>query len=145
MVSISRKPRILFVTPFWPHLTGLGSGVRGRLILEALQAMGNVDVVVLDDTETGDVETHPSVLSVGKQTFLKVGPQPRKKLVGQLEWLLNPEISYPHGCGVAADSAVGFCDNLAAYDLVWFFKLRSPNMFPYASWPKSVLDIDDVH
>jgi len=35
--------------------------------------------------------------------------------------------------------------SLDAFDLVWFFQLRAANMFPTVAWPRSVVDIDDVH
>lgn len=145
MIPTSKKPKILFVTPFWPHRTGIGSEVRARLTLEALQAVGDVDVAVLDDAETSGAETaKPPISGVGKQTVFKVCERPRSGLAGKVRWLLDSKASYPHGCGVPDESAATFMKNLAAYDLVWFFKLRSPNMFPEAAWPKSVLDIDDV-
>jgi glycosyltransferase involved in cell wall biosynthesis len=33
---------------------------------------------------------------------------------------------------------------LPGFDLVWFFKLRTANMFQAWRWPRSVVDIDDV-
>ena len=139
MISTSKKPKILFVTPFWPHRTGIGSEVRARLTLEALQAVGDVDVAVLDDAESNGAETaKPPISGVGKQTVFKVFERPRGGLAGKVRWLLDPKASYPHGCAVSDESAAKFMENLASYDLVWFFKLRSPNMFPDAAWPRSV-------
>ena len=34
--------------------------------------------------------------------------------------------------------------DLKDFDLIWFVRLRSPDMFPNAAWRCSVLDIDDL-
>jgi len=58
--------------------------------------------------------------------------------------MFNARASYPHGCGVDDAGTRHVLSRINDYDLIWFFKLRTPNMFPYAPWPRSVVDVDDV-
>lgn len=147
MKSALALPRILYVTPFWPQRVGIGSEVRSRQVLRSLQALGKVEVAVLDDGEDMS-ESREQLLQAAREfgvtQVLDVKPQPSKGLGGKLGWFLNPRSAYPHGCGVAGEAAARFMREAAGYDLVWFFKLRAANMFPDAAWPHSVVDIDDV-
>jgi glycosyltransferase involved in cell wall biosynthesis len=140
-------PRILYVTPFWPQRVGIGSEVRSRQVLRALQALGKVDVAVLDDGEDTS-EPREKRLADGREfgvmQMLDVKPQPSRGIRGKLGWFVNPRSDYPHGWGVDGETAVRFMREAAGYDLVWFFKLRAANMFPDAKWANSVVDIDDV-
>lgn len=140
-------PRILYVTPFWPQRAGIGSEVRSRQVLRALQALGKVEVAVLDDGEDTS-EPREMMLSAGREfgvtQVLAVKPQPSNGLSGKLGWFLNPHSDHPHGCGVDGETATRFMREAAGYDLVWFFKLRAANMFPDAAWANSVVDVDDV-
>ena len=136
------KPRILFITPFWPHRATIGSEVRAKLTFEALRAHANVDVVYLKEGVNGSLPDWDS--SIGRLSILPIRPHPRVKLIGQLRWYLDPMLAFPWGCGVERHEFAKLYATLDTYDLVWFFKLRSPDMFPITSWPRSVLDIDDV-
>ena len=140
-------PRILYVTPFWPHRVGIGSEVRSRQVLRALQALGKVDVAVLDDGEDTSEPCEKKLAAArefGVTQVLDVKPQPSKGIAAKLGWFVNPRSDYPHGCGVDGETAARFMREAAGYDLVWFFKLRAANMFPDAAWANSVVDIDDV-
>lgn len=138
------KPKILFVTPFWPHRTSIGSEVRAGLALEALRQHGDVDVAVLDDGELSGDKIKGSMQAPQPPAVWRVEPKARSGWQGKLRWLLDPTLSHPFGCGVSAADVATVQMNLARYDLTWFFKLRSPLMFPTVRWPRAVLDIDDV-
>ena len=137
-------PRILYLTEFWPHRTTIGAELRSLHVLRALEQLGTVEVVVLDETGTGNdqVPTSPGKFKVAPPVKLK--NRSTRGLIGKLNWMLNPRIHYPHGCGVDEDGTHRILSSIKDFDLVWFFKWRTPNMFPYAPWPRSVLDIDDV-
>ncbi len=51
---------------------------------------------------------------------------------------------YPHGCGVDDEAMQRVLESARQFDLIWFNKLRTPNMFPHWAWPRSVVDVDDV-
>src|SRR5260370_35860768 len=75
---------------------------------------------------------------------LDVKPRPNERLIGKVRWTLDPRADYPNGCGVDHDAMRRVLRSLKDFDLVWFVRLRSPDMFPNAAWRRSVLDIDDV-
>jgi glycosyltransferase involved in cell wall biosynthesis len=62
----------------------------------------------------------------------------------KLAWVLNPRVEYPHGGGVDRESMERVLRTAAQFDVVWFCKLRTPNMFPRWAWTRSVVDVDDV-
>ena len=144
--------RILYISPFWPRESAVssagfrrgGSQVRSLSVLQALQQMGSVDIVALDDEGTnGRVLSDPGCQSEVAYT-LDVKPCPKRHLVERLRWTLSSKSSYPSGCHVGSQGVRRVLDSIKEYDLVWFFKLRSPDVFPNAVWSGSVLDIDDL-
>jgi glycosyltransferase involved in cell wall biosynthesis len=73
-----------------------------------------------------------------------VHPQKQKTVAGTLHWLIAARSAYPHGCGVTHDDMRRVLRTAEEFDLVWFYKLRTPNMFPCWAWSRSVVDVDDV-
>ncbi len=49
MTSIGKSPRILYVSSVWPDEAAFGGELRSTNVLNALQQMGTVEVLVLDD------------------------------------------------------------------------------------------------
>lgn len=137
-------PRILYVTPYWPHRGTCASELRALHIGRALQEMGRVEVVVVD-AEGGEEEWG----ALRDQEFkvacsVRVEPRPNRGLQQKLNWMINPRMNYPHGCGVGVEGLQRVLQIAGGFDLIWFCKLRTPNMFPRMSWDRSVADIDDV-
>jgi glycosyltransferase involved in cell wall biosynthesis len=136
-------PRILYVTPFWPFKGVTGVHVRSLNLLRALQQIGTIEVMVLGDEyikreRISEMDRDLVVHS------LEVKPEPNKGLIEKLRWTFDPRSNYPNGCGVGAQAMQRVLGRLNEFDLIWFFKPRSADMFPNAVWPCSVLDIDDV-
>jgi glycosyltransferase involved in cell wall biosynthesis len=113
-------------------------------VLQALQLLGPVEVVVLDEGGR-DQPVRPETNGDFKVAYnLRVTSRPPKGFAGKVRWTFDPRVSYPHGCGVGDEGLRRVVGGLGEFDLVWFFKLRAPNLFPNVSWPRSVVDIDDV-
>src|SRR5437867_8651310 len=144
MSSGKTSPRILYLSLYRPHKASFGGELRSHHVLRALQQMGRVEVVVVDsdgavsesDAEpTGDLEYAYSV---------KVKRRPKKGWGEKLRWALNPRTLYPHGSGVDEEATRRVLNSVGEFDLLWFCKLRTANMFRCWNWPRSVVDIDDV-
>lgn len=152
MSSRQKKLRILYVAPFWPHTDGAGgvgfrrggSQLRSLSVLRALQEMGTVEVVVLDDEGANGDMIWEQGCELKVAYSLNVTLKPEQGVLRKLRRTFDPRSSYPNGCGVGDGAPERLSRSISDFDLVWFFKLRSPDMFPNATWPKSVLDIDDV-
>jgi glycosyltransferase involved in cell wall biosynthesis len=141
---LGREPRVLYVTPYWPLRVTCASELRAIEIARTLQAFGQVDMVVVDAEGGGDEYAAAAHKEFPVACCVAVRPRPNQTVAMKLNWLLNPRSLYPHGCGVYAD-AMRRVEALAeSHDLVWFAKLRTPNMFPRWHWPHAVADIDDV-
>ncbi len=138
----SRRPRILYVTPYWPQTAASASESRAVNVGRALQQVGDVEVLVVD--AEGRRNEPQSAVEAKIVDWLPVRPAPTKGLLGKLQWAFNPRSMHPHGPGVDAEWTQRVMRTVEQYDLVWFFKLRTANMFPHIPWQRSVLDIDDL-
>jgi polysaccharide biosynthesis protein PslH len=139
----TRTPRILYLTPHWPHRATGASEVRSLNVARALQELGDVEVVVVDGEgrpELGPRADHTLKIAYSVPVHLR----PDGGVGRKLRWALDPRIEYPHGCGVDAEAMQRVLASARDFDLIWFNKLRTPNMFPRWAWPRSVADIDDV-
>lgn len=144
MASKNDSPRILFVTPFWPQGPEIGSRVRSLNVLRALRKMGTVEVVVLDDENAMNANDPAADGEFAVAYRVPVLRQANEGWKQKLRWTIDPKGPYPNGCRVSEDAVRRLRSDLESFDLVWFFKLRSPDMFPPAVWNGSVVDIDDV-
>lgn len=118
--------------------------MRALAVLRALQEIGNVRVLALNDEGTdGDRAPDSSCKSLPAYSC-DVKLWPNRRFIEKLRWTLDPRSHYPHGCGVDAAATRRVLSGLDEFDLVWFFKLRSADMFPNLAWPRSVVDIDDI-
>ena len=138
-----QTPRILYVTPHWPHRATSGTELRSLHVAKALNGIGDVTVIVVDGEgrpEEGSRRDHR--LEIGYS--VPVVPRPNRQLRHKMAWALNPRRPFPHGCGVDDDAARRIAQTARDFDLTWFCKLRTANMLPQWAWASSVTDIDDV-
>jgi glycosyltransferase involved in cell wall biosynthesis len=144
MSEQSGSPRILYVSEVAPNQSSFGGAMRSLNVLRALREMGSVEVVVLADRAgKGDHSPNPDAEFTVTKTF-DVAEQPASRLADQLRWTFDPRTSFPNGSAVSQEATDYVLRRLPEFDLIWFFKLRSPDMFPNASWPRSVVDVDDL-
>lgn len=137
------SPRILYVSPYAPSQASGGSEQRSRHIFYALQQIGQVELAMVDDNEANSGPVTSQGEFEAAYTY-KVKARPDKTSVEKVRWLFDPRANYPHGCGVDEEATRQMLQNAEAFDLIWFFKLRTANMFPNSVWRHSVVDIDDV-
>ena len=140
----SRQPRILYFTEFWPHRATNGAELRSRHVLRALEQVGRVEVIVLNDED--DYDEQSAILTAEDESAraFRLAQRSDKGLARKIRWILDPRIDYPHGCGLDNEAVRCNLSRIGEFDVVWFFKLRTANMFPYAPWVRSVVDIDDL-
>lgn len=145
MSTRNDSPRILYVTPIRPQGLAIGAQVRSSSVLRALKQVGTVDVVFLDEGEANGGAPVSDPGSEFKIAYaLEIKPRPNKGLIDKLQWTLDPRSQYPNGCGVGDEAMRRVLRSLDEFDLIWFSRLRSADMFPNTVWPRSVVDIDDV-
>jgi glycosyltransferase involved in cell wall biosynthesis len=106
--------------------------------------MGKVEVVVVDSEGAESESDAEPTGDLGYAYSVKVKRRPKKGWVGKLRWALDPRILYPHGCGVDEEATRRVLKSVGEFDLLWFCKLFTANMLRGWSWPRSVVDIDDV-
>ena len=139
----TRTPRILYLSPHWPHRATGASELRALNVARALQEFGDVEVVVVDGEgrpELGPRADHTLKIAYSVPVHLR----PSSTVWRKLRWAFDPRCTYPHGCGVDDEAMQRVLESARQFDLIWFNKLRTPNMFPHWAWPRSVVDVDDV-
>jgi glycosyltransferase involved in cell wall biosynthesis len=138
--SGAREPRILYVSEAWTH----GAQVRYLGVLRALQQIGTVEVATLN-TPVRSPELLPNVGDcVASAHSVKTRLQPNTGPISKLRFTLNPRTDYPYGRAVSEGEYSRIGRIFQSFDLIWFFKQRSADMFPNVNWRRSVVDIDDV-
>lgn len=137
-------PRILYVSAVSPGKETFGGELRSTHVLRALQQMATVEVVVLDDggNRFDEPPMPDSEFNIADRLSVKL--KAKNGIVAKIRWTFDPRSDYPHGCGVGPDEMQSVLGRINEFDLIWFFKSRSADMFPTASWRNSVVDIDDV-
>src|SRR6476620_9415746 len=133
------KPKILYISPPWPY-----KSIRSLHVARALQQVGDVEVAVLqsEDEDSSADKILENGFTLAYQ--LKAQYRPTNTFGRKLRSLLDPHTPYPHGIGLDNEAHLRVIRSVRDFDLVWFFKLRTFNMFPTAHWPQSVIDIDDL-
>ena len=136
-------PRILYVSSVRPNEAAFGGELRSSNVLRALQDVGTVEVLHLDDHLA---DSRGSKGSTDHSVFhtLDVEQQPNLSVFQKLRWTFDPKSDYPNGCGIGANATESVLNRLQEFDLIWFFQLRSPDAFPNSAWPRSVVDIDNL-
>jgi hypothetical protein len=139
-----RRPRILYLSPYWPHRETCAAEIRGRHVARALQEMGDVEVVVVDEEGGGPEWAEQTHKEFNVAYGVPVHLSPNKRLHQKLRWALSPHVKYPHGCGVDDAATRRVIESAGQFDLIWFYMFRTANMFPVSVWPRSVVDVNDV-
>lgn len=137
-------PRILYVSEVWPSKAAFGGELRCLNVLQALQQIGDVEVVILDDGSRNASKMEDPRGSFNPAYALEVKQRPNNRLIEKIRWTLDPRADYPNGCGVGREAMRRVLSTREEFDLIWFFQLRSSDAFPNEAWPNSVVDIDNV-
>lgn len=141
---MKRRPRILYLSPCWPHAPTHGGQLRALHIGRALNQVADVRLLTVA-ADTADERTR----RLTREEFDLRGEIPAT-LLPERTWrrrlgrVLDPRV--PHASGLAAPQASSALLGplVAEADLVWFGRLRSASVFDRWSWPHSVVDIDDL-
>lgn len=139
--SVRRTPKILYISEPWVQN---GAQVRYLGVLRALQQIGTVEVANLR-ARARNPEPLPSVEScVPSAHFIDTRLRPHTGLISKLRFTFDPRADYPY-CNAVSDGEYGrIAGMLRSFDVIWFFKQRSPDIFPNMNWQRSVVDIDDL-
>lgn len=137
--SIRSSPRILYVSEAWTH----GAQVRCLSIYRALREMGSVELMLLASSPEAGESISQANGEVQVAHKYAIERRPNSGPVAKLRFTLDPSSDYPYGSAVTEAEAQRIAGS-KDFDVVWFFKQRSADMFPNMAWARSVLDIDDV-
>ena len=133
----------MYLSPQWSSTATSASELRTMHVARALQHVGEVEVIpVIDggsDLPSGDDTNATFKLGEPVRAQVQANRWTRK-----LRWPFDSRLPYPHGLAVDAQTAQSVRTAALDADLVWFYKLRTANLFPDLAWPHSVVDIDDV-
>jgi glycosyltransferase involved in cell wall biosynthesis len=140
----NHPPRILYLSSHWPLGKASGSQMRTLHVARALQTVGEVQLAMVG-AEDGDAETIERTAAEFKIVCTtQLESADAGSLIGRLRRTFDPRCRYPHGLAADARGQAWLKKALPEFDLIWFFKLRTANMFEQWAWPRAVVDIDDV-
>jgi glycosyltransferase involved in cell wall biosynthesis len=109
-----------------------------------LAEIGGVCVMVVgaEESDAESIQRTETEFKVG--LHVDVVPLADSRFRQRLSRMLDPRCPFPHGLAVEPRGEAWLRAALPEFDLVWFFKLRTANMFSSWRWPRSVVDIDDI-
>jgi glycosyltransferase involved in cell wall biosynthesis len=136
--------RILYVSSHWPRGNASGSQLRALHVARALAERGEVHVMVVgaEENEPESIKKTASEFKVA--LHVNVVRVVDYGITRRVSRAFDPRCAYPHGLAIEPQGEAWMQDTLPEFDMVWFFKLRTANMFRRWSWPRSVVDIDDI-
>jgi glycosyltransferase involved in cell wall biosynthesis len=139
-----RPLRILYVSSHWPGGNASGSQLRALHVARALAEIGEVHVLVVgaEEREPESIERTAAEFKVAPP--VDVVPVTDRGISLRFRRALDPRCPHPHGLAAEARGEAWIQEAFPEFDLVWFFKLRTANMFREWRWPRSVVDIDDI-
>lgn len=134
-----RKPQILYLSPQWPY-----EAIRSRHVARALKSVGDVTVGVIqsEGERWGDCDFMHPEFPVAFEWEAQL--RPLGGIFSRFRRSIDPAFPYPHGLGISEENEKHLRACLMDYDIIWFFKLRTANLFLQSNWVNSVLDIDDL-
>ena len=138
------SPRILYLSPFWPGPPSSASELRSLEIARALADCGRVEFAVIGGPSPGSKGTSPGICEFDVSYDVSVHSTPNAGVAAKLSWLFDPRSRFPHGLAAEEPGACAVLERARRADLIWFFKLRTANLFSQWAWPRSVVDVDDV-
>ena len=137
--------KILYLSPCWPTGKVSGGKLRTRQIARALQDVGQVDFVVAKsrDSDDGTIDGRvDNSFNVRRNVTLR--PLVSRPLLQRARCGLDPTFTGYCGQYVEEQDRLAVLTELAKYDLVWIYQMRTADLFSEWRWPRSVMDIDDV-
>src|SRR5579863_9702861 len=132
MDTVVSSPKILFVSEILPEEGAFGGELRCLQVLRSLQEMGTVEILFL-----GGHAAAAQFKSLKIRHTVEVTPQSNRGFIEKLRWTLDPKADYPYGYGTATGALREVRQTLEGFDLIWFSKLRSSELFPNSRWPRS--------
>jgi len=139
-----RNLRILYVSSHWPGGQASGSHLRTLHVARALAEIGEVCVMMVgaEENDADSIQRTKAEFKVG--LHVDVIPFADSRFGQRIRRLVDPRCPFPHGMAVESRGEERMRKVLPDFDVVWFFKLRTANMFQAWRWPRSVVDVDDV-
>ena len=120
-----------------------GAEVRASQVARALE-IGNLDFVAVtmdDDDQTSGNEGNDT-LPVQRVIKLKHGGP--RSVWSRLRCGFDPKFTGYYGFYVERQDQLSVLSDLAKYNLVWIYGMRTADVMGQWHWPRTVMDIDDV-
>jgi glycosyltransferase involved in cell wall biosynthesis len=138
------KPRILYITAFWPHGQWSGGQLRTLHIARALQQMGEVKLCILDCHKVDQKTIRMTADEFRIESFVKLQPAAAGSGRQRLKDLLDPRRMNLYGLVAEESARAELLEKVKNFDLVWLRQLHVSYLLKRWHWSRSVMDIDDV-
>ena len=141
---MNRRPRILYLSPCWPHAPTHGGQLRALHIGRALRQVADVRLVIVAADAPDEATRRLTREEFDLRGEIPAEPQRGNRWGRRLARALNPRVPHAHGLEARAGTGGLLAPLLAEADIVWFGRLRTASVFNRWQWPGSVVDIDDL-
>ena len=135
--------RILYVTWHWPGAPAYGAQQRTIQIGRLLQKVGEVSLVVVNVDADGERWRANTEKTFDIARVVNVRPVSSSGLINRLRHEFDPRYLPPTGVDSRDRDAV--LASFQEYDIAWLHQLRSADLLRIYRWPRSVMDVDDIH
>lgn len=140
-----RRPRIAYVLSHWPYGQSTGQRLRLRRIGDTLRRIGEVSLLsCTSDTIDAD-ELREAREDFAEVTIVPAQRTPLRGVADRLRHELDPGFLNTHRSSIDSAERAALVRRMSSFDLFWIHTIRSANVFGVARWPRSVLDVDDLH
>lgn len=140
----SSGTRILFVTSVYPHAREYGAQQRVLNLCRLLGAHGQVSIVLLASPPLDAESVRRSLAEFDEVTVISPHSEPLRSLVDRARFELDPDFlngSYYRITERDRSRVLALCE---ASDLTVIHTIRTANECGIYSWPRSILDLDDI-
>jgi glycosyltransferase involved in cell wall biosynthesis len=136
-------PRILYVVSHWPGAPSYGTQQRVFHIGRLLQQIGRVTVAVVSPDMPAP-ETFERTRAAFDVACVIRPTYARRSWSGRLQHELDARYLNTDGYGVSAADRRRVEAMVAEHDVSWIQTVRTANRLGIETWPRSVLDVDDI-
>jgi glycosyltransferase involved in cell wall biosynthesis len=141
---MNKPPKILYLAPCAPMGKPYGLRLRTAAVARALQAMGNLDCVVVQVGGDGFTDDAAINAKFGFKRHIEPVPIGPRSLRNRLRCACDARYLEYFGHTVSEVDRAALEASFTDYDLIWVHHLHTANYLRRWKWTRTVMDLDDI-
>lgn len=139
-----KQPRILYLAPCAPMGKPYGLRLRTAAIARALQAIGDLDCVVIQVGGDGFTKDAAINSRFGFKAHIEPAPVGPRSIWNRLRCAYDARLLEYFGHMVSESDRAALEASYSKYDLIWVHHLHTANYLRRWKWTRTVMDMDDI-